>query len=124
MRPKFRYRHFFLKSIDRQLFSKKRKKMSKIADFAHLEPLWSLNANFAGHPTTKITIVLVLSNYFYGSLRFWHFVSTYLVCKDRLENLPAKNGVGTSALTLNAVLMIYLGNNRRYGHLTWQQTLF
>ena len=28
----------------------KPKKMGKIADFAHFEPLWSLNANFAGHP--------------------------------------------------------------------------
>ena len=27
----------------------KPKKMAKIADFAHFEPLWSLNANFAGH---------------------------------------------------------------------------
>ena len=28
----------------------KLKKMPKIADFAHFESLWSLNANFAGHP--------------------------------------------------------------------------
>ena len=28
----------------------KPKKMPKIADFAHFEPLWNLNANFAGHP--------------------------------------------------------------------------
>ena len=25
-------------------------KMLKIADFANFEPIWSLNANFAGHP--------------------------------------------------------------------------
>ena len=28
----------------------KTKKMRKIADFANFEALWSLNANFAGHP--------------------------------------------------------------------------
>ena len=29
---------------------KKPKKMQKIADLANFEPLWSLNANLAGHP--------------------------------------------------------------------------
>ena len=28
--------------------------MAKIADFVHFEPLWSLNANFAGHPVRYI----------------------------------------------------------------------
>ena len=28
----------------------KPKKMAKIADFAHFEPLWSLKVNFSGHP--------------------------------------------------------------------------
>ena len=28
----------------------KAKKMAKIAAFAHFEPLWSINANFSGHP--------------------------------------------------------------------------
>ena len=32
------------------IFEKSKKKTPKIADFAHFEPLWSLNANFAGHP--------------------------------------------------------------------------
>ena len=38
------------------MYSKNRKKMGKIADFAHFEPLWSLNANFAGHPVRFLIV--------------------------------------------------------------------
>ena len=31
-------------------YIQKTEKMPKIADFAHIESLWSRNANFAGHP--------------------------------------------------------------------------
>ena len=39
---------------------KKPKIMEKIADFANFEPLWSPNANFAGHPVCGKMLVNIV----------------------------------------------------------------
>ena len=47
---------FYCKMNSSAVIFEKRKKMRKKCNFPNFEPLWSLNANFAGHPVCGKTL--------------------------------------------------------------------